>query len=273
MTVESDVLDFVGLLPEADVDATSAASGPALGPDDDLIGGDLYRMIADLQADIRERDATISLLAKVRQEALMRLALAAEFKDGDTGTHIVRIGAYSALLARECGMDREYCRKIAFAAPMHDVGKIGVPDSILRKPGALTDDERQTMKRHCEIGRRILAGSGVPLLELAAEVAFTHHEKFDGTGYPSNLAGESIPLSGRLVALVDVFDALTMKRPFREAMPVEEAVKIVRAESGTHFDPFLVDGFLNVLDQLLDLREKVNEARIDLTGLSELIAA
>lgn len=273
MTIESDVLDFVGMVPEGVVGATSEASAPALGPNDDLIGGDLYRMIADLQADVRARDATISVLAKVQQQSLMRLALAAEYKDGETGTHIVRIGAFSALLARECGMDREYCRKIAFAAPMHDVGKVGIADSILRKPGALTDDERHIMKRHCEIGRRILAGSGVPLLELAAEVAFTHHEKFDGTGYPSKLAGESIPLSGRLVALVDVFDALTMDRPFRAAMTVEEAVQIVRAASGTHFDPFLVDAFLNVLDQILDLREKVNEAKIDLTGLSELIAA
>jgi len=276
MSEESDVLDFVtearaGQAIELMSAVLVADDRPSL-VDEDLVASDGARVIATLQAAVKDRDETIANLMRVQQESLTRLALAAEFKDGETGTHIVRIGAFAALLARECGMDRDYCQRIAFAAPLHDVGKIGTPDHILQKPGSLTDEERRIVNQHCEVGWRILIGSNLPVLDLAAEIAHTHHEKFNGTGYPRKLAGEAIPLSGRLVALVDFFDALTMNRAYRKAHTVEEALKLIAAASGTHFDPYLVEAFGRITEALLDLRSRVNEHQIDLTGLARLVA-
>lgn len=170
---------------------------------------------------------------------------AVELRDDDTGGHIERIGDLSAQLARDVGLPDEDVALLRLAAPMHDVGKIGIADAILRKPGRLTPEERTAMERHAELGHRLLTGSGSALLELGATIAWTHHERFDGGGYPRGLSGDAIPLTGRVVAVADVFDALTSDRVYRPAWPVDRALETMRAEAGRHFDP-------DVLAALLD---------------------
>ncbi len=215
----------------------------------------------DLNKSVRSLVATIERLEKAHHQALLSLARAAEFKDGDTGEHITRIGILSERLGLLIGLDESYCRMLRHAAPMHDVGKIGIPDSILKKPGALSPEEWEEMRRHPEYGARILGGSGVALFDLAAEIALHHHEKFDGSGYPRGLRGKDIPISGRLVALIDFFDALTMKRCYRDALPDEQALEMIEKESGGHFDPELVEILLRNADQFIALREAVNKGR------------
>ena len=182
-------------------------------------------------------------LDEARVEALSRLALAAEYRDDTTGEHTQRVGRTSAAIARVLGLREEQVSLIRHAAPLHDVGKIGLRDSILLKRGRLTDGERDEMKTHVSIGRSILSASNSPLLKMAEEIAWTHHERWDGKGYMSGLTGDEIPLSGRIVAVADVFDALTHTRPYKEAWPVQDAVAQIVAESGTHFDPLVVDAF------------------------------
>jgi putative two-component system response regulator len=154
-----------------------------------------------------------------------------------------RVGAYSALVAWRLGLDDRHCDLIRRASSLHDVGKIGVADEILLKPGPLTAPERTAMQRHAEIGHDILAGSGLELLELAATIAWTHHERVDGTGYPRGLVGDEIPLEGRIVAVVDVYDALTSDRPYRSAFTAEEALDLLRSGRGTQFDPDVLGAF------------------------------
>jgi putative two-component system response regulator len=182
-------------------------------------------------------------LDEARLEALSRLALASEYRDDATGEHTQRVGRTSAAIARTLGLPDVQVALIRHAAPLHDVGKIGLRDSILLKKGRLTEEERAEMQTHVSIGRSILSGSHAPLLKMAEEIAWTHHERWDGKGYLSGLTGDQIPLSGRIVAVADVFDALTHVRPYKEAWPIEEAVTQVVAESGTHFDPLVVDAF------------------------------
>ncbi|MBI3140646.1 MAG: HD domain-containing protein [Rhodocyclales bacterium] len=186
------------------------------------------------------------------------LVMAAEYRDHDTGAHLVRIGYFSALLAPACGCDAGLTRRLMLAGPMHDVGKIGIPDRILKKRGLLSGDERRTMKRHAEYGARILADPDAPVLRLASEIALTHHEYFDGSGYPRGLKGREIPLTSRIVAVVDVFDALAMDRTYRPAMAVEQALDLIRGERGRQFDPDVVDAFFGVLDPILALRDRLN---------------
>lgn len=198
---------------------------------------------------VRER-----LIDSQRAEMLRRLSEAVGQRDLETGAHIRRIGSYSALLARLLGLDEEEeARAIDLAAPMHDVGKVAIPDAILLKPGGLSPGEREVMQRHAQIGHDILANSGSPLLDLAAEIALTHHERIDGTGYPAHLSGEKIPLAGRIVAIADVFDALTSDRPYRARLPLERALEVMREGRGTHFDPVLLDCFLEHLDEMLEV--------------------
>lgn len=180
-------------------------------------------------------------------ETVRRLSMAVEFRDEDTGAHIERIGRFSTLLAEQIGMDEEFCERIGHAAPLHDVGKVAIPDSILLKPGPLTPQERAIVETHAEEGYRLVRGSSSAILEMAATIALSHQEKWDGTGYPRGLAGEAIPIEGRIVAIADVFDALTSDRVYRKAFPVEEAVKIMREQRGRHFDPVLLDAFMEVL--------------------------
>jgi putative two-component system response regulator len=188
-----------------------------------------------------------------REEIVRRLSRAVEYRDEETGGHTERMSAYSALLAGKLGLDLE---SIRIASPMHDVGKVALPDHLLLRPGALTPDERIEMERHTWIGYQILAGSGSALLELGATIALTHHEKWDGTGYPRQLSGSAIPMEGQVAAVADVFDALTSDRPYRKAFPLEDTIKILRHERGKHFDPRLIDMFFENVDQLLEIRDR-----------------
>jgi methanogenic corrinoid protein MtbC1 len=200
-------------------------------------------------------------------EIVRRLSMAVEFRDEDTGAHIERIGRFSTLLAEQVGMDPEFCERISHAAPLHDVGKVAIPDSILLKPGPLTPQERAIVETHAEEGYRLVRGSSSAILEMAATIALSHQEKWDGTGYPRGLAGEAIPIEGRIVAIADVFDALTSDRVYRKAFPVDEAVKIMLEQRGRHFDPVLLDAFMEVLARSgADARAQV---RADPVALAE----
>jgi putative two-component system response regulator len=185
-----------------------------------------------------------------RTETIERLAIAAEFRDEETGYHVARMSRYAEILAERCA-DDELCQYIREASSLHDVGKIGIPDRVLLKPAPLTRDERMIIEEHPLIGHRILAGSQSPLLQLAAEIALTHHEWVDGSGYPNRLSGDAIPLAGRIAAIADVFDALTSDRVYRRSFSLVEAVEIMKKESGTHFDPELLSAFWEVLPQVL----------------------
>lgn len=201
---------------------------------------ELEERVASRTAELR---AAGEKLRGSYEETVRRLSRAVEFRDHDTAGHIDRVSLHSESIARCLGLESERCELIRAAAPMHDAGKIAVPDSILLKPGPLTLPERTTMEEHAEIGYQLLRGSESELLELAATIAWTHHERFDGHGYPRGLSGQEIPIEGRIVAIADVFDALTTDRPYRDAYPVEHALELVAAERGKHFDPALADAF------------------------------
>jgi HD-GYP domain-containing protein (c-di-GMP phosphodiesterase class II) len=188
-----------------------------------------------------------TLLAQELKEAyldtIFRLSIAAEFKDDDTSAHIQRMSRYSVILAEALGLPEDEVEKIRFASPMHDIGKIGVPDYILFKPGKLTAEEFQKMKNHTVIGGKILENAKAEILKVSCKIAVTHHEKWDGSGYPNGLKGENIPLYGRIVAVADVFDALTTQRCYKPAFPIEESIEIIREGRGRHFDPQVVEAF------------------------------
>jgi putative two-component system response regulator len=199
-----------------------------------------------LEQRVRDRTAQ---LEQARSEVLQRLALAAEYRDDDTHQHTLRVGETSALLAAALGLPEERVHRIRQAAPLHDIGKIGISDTVLLKPAKLTPQEFEHVKTHTLIGGRILADSTVPVLQLGREIALTHHERWDGGGYPHGLRGERIPLSGRIVTVADVFDALINDRPYKHAWPVERAVAEITAQRGRQFDPDVVDCFLGLLEQ------------------------
>ena len=193
------------------------------------------------------------------EEVIERLSEALTIRDEETGMHIRRMSGYSALLAERLGHRQSRQEVIHLASALHDVGKIGIPDAILLKPGPLTDAERATMQRHTVIGHGLLSGTTSPLLALGASIALTHHERWDGTGYPYRLAGEDIPLEGRITAVADVFDALTSDRVYRRALPVSEALDIMQAGRGAQFDPGVLDVFLASIEAVLDLRELLRD--------------
>jgi putative two-component system response regulator len=186
--------------------------------------------------------------------AVFMLGEAGHYNDTDTGVHIWRMAAYSRALAEVSGWDEERCALIELAAPMHDTGKIGIPDAILKKPGPLDADEWVIMKTHSRIGYDILAKSEAPVFQLAAEIALYHHERWDGSGYPQGLAGENIPESARIVAIADVFDALSMKRPYKEAWPRERVLATLRESAGSHLDPRLVARFMELQPRIVELK-------------------
>jgi cyclic di-GMP phosphodiesterase len=208
-----------------------------------------------LEQIVRERTAALEHSARQlklsREETVRRMSRAVEFRDEETGLHTERVSRYCELLAEQEGLDGELLRT---ASPMHDVGKVAVPDRILLKPGQLTDEERRQMERHTEVGFEILSGSGSDLLDLAASIALTHHEKYDGSGYPRGLKGEQIPVEGRIAAIADVFDALTTDRVYRPAYSFEQAVEMMTEERGRHFDPELLDHFLAAVDKIDAIR-------------------
>ncbi|MBP32429.1 HD domain-containing phosphohydrolase [Methylobacterium sp.] len=202
---------------------------------------------------LREREA----------EIIFRLALAVEYRDNDTGDHTWRVACYSQIIAEAMGLPDEFCRRLYLAAPLHDVGKVAVPDGILLKKGRLDEAEFAVIRMHPAVGKRILGGSGSELISLAAEIAEAHHEKWDGSGYPYGLVGEAIPLSARIVAIADVFDALTTVRPYKAAMAFDEAFGCIRADSGRHFDPTCVAAFASAWDAVLAVRKTAAGSRIE----------
>jgi len=217
----------------------------------------LTKYANDLNKTVSELKATYRELQEAYLDTIHRLVLASEYKDEDTGDHIVRMSRYSALLAEKLRLPPDEVKSIRYAAPMHDVGKIGTPDHILLKSGKLTDQEFDLMKTHTTIGAKILGNSKAKILQVAEQIALSHHEKWNGKGYPRGLSGDKIPLVGRIVALADTFDALTSKRPYKEPYPVAIALEIIKKERGQHFDPDVVDVFLENIDEILEIKSEV----------------
>ena len=216
----------------------------------------LYDQSRVLEDKVRQRTAELD---RSRLEIIRRLGRAAEYKDNETGMHVIRMSHYSRTIARAIGMDESEADLLLNAAPMHDVGKIGIPDKVLLKPGKLDDGEWTLMRKHPEFGANIIGDHDSGLLQMARTVALTHHEKWDGSGYPNGLSGEDIPLVGRIVAIADVFDALTTERPYKDAWPVDKATALIEREAGAHFDPDLAAAFLRSMPEVLAIKEKYAE--------------
>ena len=217
----------------------------------------LYDMNRELRHKVMVRTKQ---LIDTRLQIIHRLGRAAEFKDNETGLHVIRMSHYSRLIAEAYGGNEEWIDLVFCASPMHDIGKIGIPDRILLKPGKLDKDEWEIMMTHAAIGGEIIGTDDSALLKLSATIAVTHHEKWDGSGYPNGSIGEDIALEGRIVAIADVFDALTSDRPYKKAWTVEDSVKFIDENSGSHFDPKLVPLFHEVLPQILDIKEQYAES-------------
>lgn len=214
----------------------------------------------ELEAEVARRTEQLhkafEKIKKASLDTIYRLSRAAEYRDEETGAHIKRMSHSSAAVARRMGLDDHIVEVILYASPMHDVGKIGIPDHILLKPGKHDADEREIMKQHTIIGAKILAGSDADFIRLGEVIALTHHEKWDGTGYPRGLKGLEIPQAGRITAIADVFDALTSKRPYKEAFSLDKSLDIIKEGRGNHFDPDVADAFLAIQDEILAIREK-----------------
>jgi putative two-component system response regulator len=217
----------------------------------------LYDQNRELERLVREATAE---LRHTRLEIIKRLGRAGEFRDNETGMHVIRVAHYCRLLGEAVRMNEEDVDLLFHAAPMHDIGKIGIRDNILLKPGTLDDEETRMMRQHVPFGADIIGEHSGGLLAMARTIALAHHEKWDGTGYPGGLKGEEIPLVGRIAAVADVFDALTSARPYKKAWPVEEAVAFIKREAGRSFDPELVEKFVALLPQVLAIREQHSDA-------------
>lgn len=235
-----------------------------------------YAKIQELK--VIERTAELS---QTRLQVIHCLARAAEYRDNETGRHVIRVGRYSGIIARQLGLSPALAELIEHAAPLHDIGKIGIPDSILLKPGKLDQEEFDTMQQHCRLGKRvfermsdddwqtlqthadvgsqILKGARSPLLEMAASISLTHHEKWDGSGYPLALAGENIPIEGRIVAVADVFDALSSERPYKKAFPLEKCLAILEEGRGQHFDTNVLDAFFARLEEIVKVQIRFSD--------------
>jgi HD superfamily phosphodiesterase len=220
---------------------------------DDL---EFAQVLAVQAANAIENAILYEELKKAQEEIVMRLSIAAEFRDSTTYNHLVRMSLYSYLIAKEMGFDEEWCEKLKLAAPMHDIGKLGIKDTILLKPAKLTDEEFEEMKKHTIYGYEILKDSTIDILKMASNIALCHHEKYDGTGYPRGLKGEEIPIEARIVAVADVFDALTSRRPYKEPYEIECAVEIIEKDSGKHFDPKVVQAFKKALPEIIKILKK-----------------
>ncbi len=219
-----------------------------------------HRMVHDQKSVLEEMVLQHTQeLNNTRLQVVQRLGWAAEYRDEETGSHILRMSHMSALLARTVGWSESDCNLMLHASPMHDIGKIGIPDAILLKPGKFEPHEWAIMQTHASIGGHLLDGDDSDLMRMAREIALSHHEKWDGSGYPGGLAGAAIPLAGRIAALADVFDALTSVRPYKKAWTIEAAVTLIKESSGTHFDPALAEAFLSVLPAVLSIRTHFSE--------------
>jgi response regulator RpfG family c-di-GMP phosphodiesterase len=227
------------------------------------------RMSVRLQASYLA-DQTTRLAAEVRKatrkryeqerEAICHLVRAVEFRENENGMHVVRMGMYSAELAKAAGLSDDDQDMLQLAAPMHDIGKVTMPDHLLIKQGELDEDERETLRHHTIAGYRLLKDSSSELLRLGAEIALTHHEKFDGSGYPYGLSGDAIPVWGRICSICDVFDALTSTRPYKPAWPAELALEHISADAGWHFDPRIVDAFLSIVPAVTEISRRYRDA-------------
>ena len=226
----------------------------------------------ELEAEVDKRTEELKhALEKIKAASLdtiYRLSMAAEFRDEDTGAHIKRVSLCCAVIARRIGLPESDIENILYAAPMHDLGKIGIPDLILLKPAKLNPQEWEIMKQHTVIGARILNGSDAEFIRLGETIALSHHEKWDGSGYPGGLKGKQIPITGRITAIVDVFDALTSKRPYKEAFSVEKSLNLIREGKGSHFDPDIVDAFFALQDDIQMIMKQYDD---DNTGLNALL--
>jgi len=208
----------------------------------------------------KELNAALAMIEETALETIHRLAAAAECRDQYTGSHILRMSRYAEAIARKMGLDSGFVKALLYAALMHDIGKIGIPDKILMKSGKLNIKEWEIMKQHTVIGAKILNGSKQDYMKLAEEIALTHHEKWDGTGYPQGLKGEHIPISGRIVAVADVFDALISERPYKPSLSTRESFTIIRNEIGTHFDPGIVNAFIGIKQEILSIVEQYKDS-------------
>lgn len=211
-----------------------------------------YRELKKAYAEIKDSYA----------EMIFRFALTAEYRDESTGTHLVKIADYSTEIAQEMGLSKKEIDSLRYASPMHDIGKLIIPDAILKKPSGLTPEEREAMKKHTVLGAEIFKGSRSPLLRVARIISLTHHERFDGTGYPQGLKGKEIPLFGRIVAVADVFDALTSRRPYKEPYGFDEAIELIKAESGKQFDPDVVKAFLKRRDKIRQIWQATQDIEL-----------
>src|SRR6185503_6225087 len=206
----------------------------------------LEHMVEDATREVRERE----------KEALLRLARAGEFRDEETGYHLIRMSRYSRLIAHAIGLDADEVETVELAAPLHDIGKIGIPDQILLKPDRLDAAEWEVMRRHPVIGHEILKGSASKYVRMGALIALGHHEKYDGSGYPNGLVGDHIPLSARIVAVADVYDALTSVRPYKPAWPSEQAFEHLGSQAGRHFDPRMLEAFLGLRKEVIQVQNE-----------------
>ncbi len=217
-----------------------------------------------LELEVKKRTAELvsanEKLKRSNEEVIRRLGRAAEYRDNETGNHVLRMSHFSMKLGEAAGMSEEDCRTLLLASPMHDLGKIGIPDNILLKPARLTGEEWEIMKTHTTIGGEILSGGSEELITMAEVIALTHQEKWDGSGYPKGLKGKEIPLVGRITAICDVFDALTSERPYKKAWSVEETIAHIKNESGKHFDPELVPLFVDILPEILKIKDQFAES-------------
>ncbi|MDM8515709.1 response regulator [Desulfobacterales bacterium HSG16] len=219
----------------------------------------LYNQQRACEITVLERTAE---LEASQHSAIHMLGEAGHYNDTDTGVHIWRMAAFAGAIARAHGWRAEQAEMLELAAPMHDTGKIGIPDAILKKPGKLDAEEWQIMKNHSRIGHGILCKCDTPLFRMAADIALYHHEKWDGGGYPEGLKGDQIPESARIVALADVFDALTMKRSYKDAWPLDKALKEIRDTTGSHFDPFLVESFFSIQNEIMEIKDTWNRKEL-----------
>ncbi|MDH3353989.1 MAG: HD domain-containing protein [Chromatiales bacterium] len=214
------------------------------------------RLNDELELRVAQRTAE---LERFTESLINRLSMAGELRDNETGQHVIRVGQYARVLAEEIGLPSELVYMIEKTAPMHDIGKIGIPDSILHKQGRLTEEEREVMNGHTLYGSQLLGDDPSMLIQMAQSIAASHHEKWDGSGYCKGLSGESIPIEGRITAIADVFDALTMERPYKKPWPLDDAIKYISDEAGTSFDPTLVEVFNKNIDRFLAVKEKYSD--------------
>jgi putative two-component system response regulator len=230
----------------------------------------------ELESEVAMRTAelkqALERIKEVSLETIYRMSIASDYRDEDTGAHVKRVSRYAAAIARQIGLDKSTVESILYAAPMHDLGKIGIPDKILTKPFGLEDVEWEIMKQHTVIGAKILRGSDAEFISIAETIARCHHEKWDGSGYPNGMKGTEIPITSRITAVADVFDSLTSKRPYKEPFSVEKSMDIIKEGRGTHFDPDVVDAFFEITEEILAIRRQHDDDNQEVFDIPELKA-